>query len=557
MLLDGDRRAQSNVIGIILIIGLALSTSVVVVALGGSSISQYQEEAQLRSAEHALSELDSKLSLVALSEGISSRSIDLGLTNDESVSVEDAGHLEIWMTPSGGGPRTDIVDQDLGTIRYDGPGEESIAYQGGGVWRRSAGGTTMVSPPEMHYRGRTLTVPLVTVDGAVGGSNGRITAEKTGQTPKFPITGDPDRSNAVQDKQIFMKVQSDYYRAWGQFFGTRLGGTVNYYQSNRTARMKLVAPANAPPLQGGLVSTHAGSQIEMKGGGGSAAFIDTYDSDSAPYSFTGTVAGTVSLSNDLWMRGGTEVYADVTVPPGYSTDTKGGSDIKGSVGTNDVDVSDVGPLVNDQQSTLSQDANNDNDATSAITSSDQLDPGQTTWTLTNGNYYIDGDLTLAGGETLVIDNSGGEVNLVVDGDVALNGGQIEVADGSGSKVSIYMTGNTLDIDSGGGSVIPGDKSPKLWLYAGPGLLIDIRNSGTEFVGVIYAPDDSLGNGNVNIQAQGQVSGAVVGGSTTLRSGASIHYDRALDGVDPLAGGSPFPELTYLHVTVNEVEVDEA
>ncbi|MFC7194689.1 hypothetical protein ACFQL4_08535 [Halosimplex aquaticum] len=46
-----------------------------------------------------------------------------------------------------------LTNVTLGAVRYEN-GDHDIAYQGGGVWKGTEAGTTMLSPPEFHFRGR-------------------------------------------------------------------------------------------------------------------------------------------------------------------------------------------------------------------------------------------------------------------------------------------------------------------------------------------------------------------------------------------------------------------
>lgn len=53
-----------------------------------------------------------------------------------------------------------------------------------------------------------------------------------------------------------------------------------------------------------------------------------------------------------------------------------------------------------------------------------------------------------------------------------------------------------------------------------------------------------------------LNGSAVVGEVTLTSGSSVHYDEALSGFSFDFGGRSARELSYLHITINEVRVQQ-
>jgi len=210
-------------------IGIAL-------AGGGLALADLMSDAEASNVENGMSHLSSKASLVALGDADSQR-FSLGSTQEGTVSVQpEEGSMTI--TNVSDGNRTEIFETDLGAIVYEGKNRE-VAYQGGGIWTKRGGNATMTSPPEFHYRGTTLTLPIIQVsgEGAVGGrTQGQITPVDVGQDA---VAGLP---TPLEDGEIEIKIQSEFYEGWHTFLSQRTDGETELYHSNKTVVSTLTIP---------------------------------------------------------------------------------------------------------------------------------------------------------------------------------------------------------------------------------------------------------------------------------------------------------------------------
>lgn len=80
----------------------------------------------------------------------------------------------------------------------------------------------MISPPEFHYRGETLTLPAVNVSGdSVLNEDVTITRDRT--IKRFP---DPSSGfdNPIRESVVNVTVGSEFYRARGNYFEERTEG---------------------------------------------------------------------------------------------------------------------------------------------------------------------------------------------------------------------------------------------------------------------------------------------------------------------------------------------
>ncbi|MFC6757652.1 hypothetical protein ACFQER_14540 [Halomicroarcula sp. GCM10025894] len=216
---QGDQRqprAQAGPLGFLLVFALVIAATTLIVALGSGAIGGTQETLDEERAEKAMTQLDSQAALVALGNSQVQR-VDLSSGRANSYDVEaDAGRMTLSYTNQTNGNETTIFSERMGRIRYQTDNGDTIAYQGGGVWRSDGNGNAvMVSPPEFHYRDATLTLPLVTV-GSSGTIGDRAVISNAQTTRYFPNgTKNSAYSNPLENARVEVSVTSEYYRAWG------------------------------------------------------------------------------------------------------------------------------------------------------------------------------------------------------------------------------------------------------------------------------------------------------------------------------------------------------
>jgi hypothetical protein len=244
-----DDRGVSSVLGLALMLSLVVVGASVVVVFGGQAIRDSRTSATNDRAEQAMTAFDSDVAVVALGDA-QTRQTTLSGSDDGRYTVEEAaGWIRVTHhNYSGGGSVETIYNGTLGAVEYRNDGT-TIAYQGGGVWRRDGAGTTMVSSPEFYYRGATLTLPVVQVrgDDSAGGQPTASVSSTDDLYRTFPnesldyATGRPYQ-NPVRDGRVNVTVHSDYYEAWAEYFRTRTTGNVTVDDANQEATVELLAP---------------------------------------------------------------------------------------------------------------------------------------------------------------------------------------------------------------------------------------------------------------------------------------------------------------------------
>lgn len=231
-----SERAQSELIGTVLLLGITIAAVTVTVTTGSVALGAVTDDAQSAGVENGMSQFTSQASLVALGE-TNARRFDLGSVDGGDLRLdEDAGHVTVRIERPDGNVTNESYR--LGTLVYTGDGRE-IAVQGGGVWSTDGTRGRMVSPPEYHYRGETLTFPIVQLTGDESApSRGSGVVRRTGAGEDVFA----NVSNPLENGTVVVEVESDYYEGWYDFFSQRAEGEVTKDDANRTATARLVVP---------------------------------------------------------------------------------------------------------------------------------------------------------------------------------------------------------------------------------------------------------------------------------------------------------------------------
>ncbi len=219
-----SRCAVSEVIGVLFILGIIVTTVSLLLVTGLPNINDYQEKTKLLNVEQAFTVLDSRISNNALGESPSQvMQLDTSGGSISLLNDSDYGRMRLIFRMSG--TEHMIYNNTIGTVRYE-LNDEEVGYEGGGVWRKYAnGGTIMISPPEFHYNGETLTLPIIRLNGSSSIASGTVTLHATSQnlqTVFYQNTStNPLFINPVYGSEIIVKIKSRYYKSWAKYFEER------------------------------------------------------------------------------------------------------------------------------------------------------------------------------------------------------------------------------------------------------------------------------------------------------------------------------------------------
>jgi len=295
-----SQNAVSEVIGYMLLLGIIVTSVGLVSVLAIPIIEDAKEDAYLKNMEQGFTVLDSKVSLVALGKS-PAQLVQMNCPKGD-ITVYDQNTSHITVTYTDFGNSYEIYNESLGTIQYQ-LGENKIAYEGGGVFRKypGEGDPVTITPPEFHYNGETLTLPIIKVEGnqSVGGTGVINIYLKSNNTPNV-LYPNPDLDSNYTNpltvgKTISVVIKSDYYMGWANYIEERTEAEVSTNSANKEVRVKLNAKPNngwqdlETPIDvfGFNVSNESGlqnfSMILDDGGGNMRMRLTTSETSTEPY----------------------------------------------------------------------------------------------------------------------------------------------------------------------------------------------------------------------------------------------------------------------------------
>jgi len=251
-------RAQSEVLGVVLLIALVATVGVGTLLAGASVIDDGKGAIQFENADNTMREVDARLSRVAFSDN---KVETLELSRQQNVTVYNESYMNVTVNEHSACKAT----IRMGSIRSRTDSDRAVAYEGGGVWKRTEAGTTLVSPPDFQYQNGTINFPLVNVNGTIR-SGGKLTATKnvtrsrkrSRQITK-ELTGDPICRPV---NNVTINVTSDFYEAWGRYFeDVTPVSTVDTDDANRTAKFTLALKGSPTPASIGGSGVSVGSDF--------------------------------------------------------------------------------------------------------------------------------------------------------------------------------------------------------------------------------------------------------------------------------------------------------
>ncbi|ELZ35637.1 DUF7289 family protein [Halorubrum tebenquichense] len=511
----GGERAQSEVLGTVLLLGLTVAVVGTTVALGGTALGDSQRTADLQRVEGAMTQMDSKASLVAHGESPSQR-VSFGERRGTMSIDDDAGRMIVAENESG----EEILNASLTALVYENDGTK-VAYQGGGVWRSNGNHTSMVSQPEFHYRGETLTIPLITVANDSEVDSDRLTITANG-TPK----GHVERNPVVDD--VTVTVTGDYHGGWASFFESRTDSRIVERGDNSvTVVLRTELIGNGVPQSLGVLGN---SKFNLESIGSLSA--DSYDSAVAgPNDRTGNAVIAVGGSIDGPQGNGNQeeyitingsLLAKDSIQPSPSGLKNGNHGIVTKNVTEGAEIDDPTPVdgylfqafseyddryANESTVTYSDwtEVKDDEPVTEPATVGDDLEVDGTTesYRVEDAVLGVDNenDLSIEDGGSLTLEAAGGQAGFEFD-DLEVESGEL-VLDTTDGDIDLFVDGG---VSFGGESASPanltviGDGAVRLYARGDVSFRRDVNvdvGSGAE---LRLFHDD--GDGDIDIGGEG-------------------------------------------------------
>lgn len=174
-----DDRAVSEVLSFVLVFSILLSSVVLVGLVGFQSIEDYHENERLGNAERAMTAFGDNVNDIVRYDGVDRRSGELALRGGTVEPGANGAELNVSVYP--GDPSTtepdwnstDNYSGDIGAFTYE-TDDDTIAYEGGAVFRASSDGSVALTEPTFTVRDDTVLISLVVIN----------TSERSIQSPE-------------------------------------------------------------------------------------------------------------------------------------------------------------------------------------------------------------------------------------------------------------------------------------------------------------------------------------------------------------------------------------
>lgn len=264
-----SEKAVSAVVGVMIILALTITSTSVILLYSAPSMKNMQDMANAQRAEQAFTVFDSRTSKVALGESPSQTTSFSIMDGSVSVNGDASAYQnsqivvvctqlseETWYTtfmnnrlkwnswkPHESQPNMTVFNASMGSITYT-QGDRIIGYEGGGVWSKyPTGKAIMISPPEFHYNGETLTLPIMKIEGNEVFS-GRTDVAVTVSSDNMPVVLYPDpnstkKVNPLSSDKVLIYIKSEFYTAWADYANSLTYASATTDDANQTAIVEL------------------------------------------------------------------------------------------------------------------------------------------------------------------------------------------------------------------------------------------------------------------------------------------------------------------------------
>ncbi len=588
MVLLKSEDGVSEVISTVLILSITVIGISAITAVGYPIIEDVQDTATFNRIQQSFTLLDSRISKAALGES-PKQYIDIKV-GDGNISIRNNSWMNI--TLKNGSSVTTYMNVSLNSLVYE-LNRNQVAYEAGGIWLKYGDlGSTMLSPPEFHYDGTTLTLPLIRLVGS-GSSGGSGTVTIVVDSDNQPVVHFPNsysnRTNPMSSGTVWVKVRSDYCNAWKSYMEEQTSVSVegDNCATNSTVLIKLVTPSITNPFTQAIFSSNnviLWNNFDAK----SYDSTTTRPSDEALESADIYAASLVLLKNNVNVLGSVNSSGSVTLNNNAEVSgiCRGSLVILGThtICGETVQQSAVAQSMPSVDSTISGkissfSSSNGNDAAAAnphcgITGT------ELSISSPDENCIITGPKDLYftkvymknnpdSGKALIFDTSAGPIDIAVfDGSQFKLDGNVNISVIGTNPVRFYLGSNVeLDMgsnvcmlinptESGSGDSTCGKEPPagalgntnllQLWMHSNGGTVELVNNN--DFFGVIYAPGRDIELSN-NVY----VCGATIGDTVDIKNNVHFQYDENLKNIEFLPPDSAV--IQYLHISENVLSVD--
>ena len=298
--------------------------AVVVVYAGSVAIDQSSADISVSAAEEGMLSMEQQIQQLSGGD-ISKASVGFSGSANELRMLTSSSPEAGVMTITAGGTTKSYV---LGTVKFERDGQV-VAYQGGGVWRKSSNsdGSTAVSPPPVSYRAtggsETLSFPVVQIEGEAIGSDLTVrTVDRKSLLNALGLNRQPAPGTDIE-----VEIESEFYGAWADYLEAEIGpGPVSTVPADQKVVVKFRSPTSSTggPISSGAFSDGPTSTIS------NAVKTDSYTSPTYPGWPAGS-DGDVRTMKEFNLQNSPTINGDVHAMRGSSELKTSGGKVTGQV----------------------------------------------------------------------------------------------------------------------------------------------------------------------------------------------------------------------------------
>lgn len=212
---DTDR-GLSDLVGFVVIFGIVLFAASLTLTIGQGQLDQLKENEQIRNAERGVELLGQQFDrLEAGQSRVQTGQLELA---GGSLETTNRTNVVIEVTETGGKSRTYTLNGTGVRYRFE---DQIIAYESGGIFRRSAGaGSSGVAttPPEFTCTDSRSFVSVVAVDGSfsLGGGTATVRSVLSNTSVVYPTnrTGSVGTSSSAENVTVSFPGLSGSENGW-------------------------------------------------------------------------------------------------------------------------------------------------------------------------------------------------------------------------------------------------------------------------------------------------------------------------------------------------------
>jgi hypothetical protein len=235
-------RGMSELIGMVLLIGIVLVGAVTVVVLGAGAISDAEDRTRTEAAQSQLRALDANLESMAFGDDAAHARFDFDESLVADYRIDRSGSINVTIDRNG----TCSVEQSLSSVIHQDSRGYTVGYEAGGVWRAGLEGGSAVSPPAVAFEGGRLDIGLMNLTGQldqatnVARLNVTETRNRSRHAMRTLFQGD-----CIRPDNVTLWVNSTFQAGWANYLESELGGTVGTVDSFPNGTVKAFLPQDA------------------------------------------------------------------------------------------------------------------------------------------------------------------------------------------------------------------------------------------------------------------------------------------------------------------------